>query len=348
MFMETETSMNVAVAAQIANAAPAASVAGAGVKQFISFRIGGEEYAIERPIQSASLSSTTSALMRELIRGSYRQIPGLKWWARRDPGCCAAKNQGTESGRPDARYRDAANGWHDLPGQDHDVRPMPCRGFVMKRRKAQSNVRALEAALSFRGEAAINLQAGLEEKRAEIVAKVKAASKCAFSGGRRKAKRKAPPTLAANYFFDRENCYDPSVDGGVEVVNEILQTMPPDAPRPCHFAYAGKFHRKFAKRLNTVCAIQSLKPAMADVFRRAMRIFGAGEHDLRLVVRGRSTFGSLRQGKGQRRLPSSMCCFMRRRPWENTPIGVIRREWARTEPKAAAMRHNGASTPRSR
>jgi len=39
--------MNVAVAAQIANAAPAASVAGAGVKQFISFRIGGEEYAID-------------------------------------------------------------------------------------------------------------------------------------------------------------------------------------------------------------------------------------------------------------------------------------------------------------
>ena len=47
MYMETETSMTIAVAAQIANAAPAASVAGAGVKQFISFRIGGEEYAID-------------------------------------------------------------------------------------------------------------------------------------------------------------------------------------------------------------------------------------------------------------------------------------------------------------
>ena len=41
--------MNVALAAQISNAAPAAaSGAGAdGVKQFISFRIGGEEYAID-------------------------------------------------------------------------------------------------------------------------------------------------------------------------------------------------------------------------------------------------------------------------------------------------------------
>ena len=39
--------MTVAVATQIANAAPTASATRAGNKQFISFRIGGEEYAID-------------------------------------------------------------------------------------------------------------------------------------------------------------------------------------------------------------------------------------------------------------------------------------------------------------
>jgi len=39
--------MNVALAAQMSNAAPAAASGAGRVKQFISFRIGGEEYAID-------------------------------------------------------------------------------------------------------------------------------------------------------------------------------------------------------------------------------------------------------------------------------------------------------------
>ncbi len=49
MHTKTETSMNIALSAQIANAsqAVASSAPAGGVKQYISFRIGGEEYAID-------------------------------------------------------------------------------------------------------------------------------------------------------------------------------------------------------------------------------------------------------------------------------------------------------------
>ena len=194
-----------------------------------------------------------SALMRELIREILSVDPGIEVvGAVCDP---LAARQKIKELNPDVLTLDI-----EMPRMDGitfldkimTLRPMPVvMVSSLTQEGAEATLRALEVgAVDFVAKPAINLQSGLEEKRAEIIAKVKAA---AGARVRRRApaqgERKTPLTLAANYSStERKLSRSEPPQEAWRPSNQILQSMPPDAPRyPRHFAYAGEFHCKLRK-----------------------------------------------------------------------------------------------------
>ena len=140
------------------------------------------------------------------------------------------------------------------------LRPMPVvMVSSLTQEGAEATLRALEAgAVDFVAKPGINVQAGLDEKRAEIVAKVKAAASARVE--RRvtgtPGERKSALKLSANYSSTEKIVAIGASTGGVEAVNQILQSMPADAPAILVTLHMPeKFTSSFARRLNSACAI---------------------------------------------------------------------------------------------
>jgi two-component system chemotaxis response regulator CheB len=284
--------------------------------------------------------------MRELIRGILSSDPGIEVvGAVCDP---LAARQKIKELNPDVLTLDI-----EMPRMDGitfldkimTLRPMPVvMVSSLTQEGAEATLRALEAgAVDFVAKPAINLQAGLEEKRAEIVAKVKAAANARV---RRRAaaaqgERKTPLTLAANYSSTEKIVTIGASTGGVEAVNQILETMPPDAPAILVTLHMPEnFTASFAKRLNAACAIQVAEASDGQRVLPGHAYIAPGSTHLRL---GRSGANYVCIVRGKERVsghcPSVDVLF------HSTAIGVILTGMGKDGADGLlAMRHNGAST----
>ena len=202
-----------------------------------------------------------SALMRELVKDILSSDPDIEVVGTVcDP---LAARQKIKDLNPDVLTLDI-----EMPRMDGitfldkvmTLRPMPVvMVSSLTQDGAEATLRALEVgAVDFVAKPAVNLQAGLEEKRAEIVAKVKAAAQARLQ--RRPAalgERQSPPaSLTANYSSTEKIVAIGASTGGVEAVNRILQAMPADAPAILVTLHMPeKFTASFARRLDSTCAI---------------------------------------------------------------------------------------------
>ena len=195
----------------------------------------------------------TLPLMRELIRGILSSDPEIEVvGAVCDP---LAARQKIKEYNPDVLTLDI-----EMPRMDGitfldkimTLRPMPVVMISsLTQEGAEATIRAREVgAVDFVAEPEINLQAGLEEKRAEIVAKVKAAANAPRAKAHGNVAKRGQIHFApgGELFLHRENCGD----RGLHRRSGSHQPDPPvDASRrsryPCHSAYAGKFYRKLRK-----------------------------------------------------------------------------------------------------
>ena len=292
-----------------------------------------------------------SALMRELIRGILSSDPGIEVVGTVcDP---LAARQKIKELNPDVLTLDI-----EMPRMDGitfldkimTLRPMPVvMVSSLTQEGAEATLRALEAgAVDFVAKPAINLQAGLEEKRAEIVAKVKAAAGARVQRRASQGERKAPLTLAANYSSTEKIVTIGASTGGVEAVNQILQTMPPDAPAILVTLHMPEnFTASFAKRLNTVCAIQVAEASDGQRVLPGHAYIAPGSTHLRL---GRSGANYVCIVRGKERVsghrPSVDVLFhSTAEAAGKNAIGVILTGMGKDGAEGLlAMRHNGAST----
>ncbi len=243
-----------------------------------------------------------SALMRELIRGILSSDPDIEVvGAVCDP---LAARQKIKETNPDVLTLDI-----EMPRMDGitfldkvmTLRPMPVvMVSSLTQEGAEATLKALEAgAVDFVSKPALNLQAGLEEKRAEIIAKVKAAANArvkrrtpASSG-----QRATPLSRVANYSSTEKIVAIGASTGGVEAVNQILQSMPPDAPAILVTLHMPEnFTASFARRLNSACAIRVAEASDGERILPGHAYIAPGSTHLRLgrsganyvcVVRGR-------------------------------------------------------------
>ncbi len=201
-----------------------------------------------------------SALMREVIAGLLSSDPEIEVVGTVcDP---LAARQKIKELSPDVLTLDI-----EMPRMDGiafldkimTLRPMPVVMISsLTQEGAEATLRALEAgAVDFVAKPAVNLQAGLEEKRAEIVGKVKTAA-------RARVQRRTPASSEAAA-APRANLHYSSTEkivaigastGGVEAINRILQSMPADGPATLVTLHMPEnFTASFARRLNNTCAI---------------------------------------------------------------------------------------------
>ena len=200
-----------------------------------------------------------SALMRELIAGILSSDPEIEVvGAVCDP---LAARQKIKEMSPDVLTLDI-----EMPRMDGiafldkimTLRPMPVvMVSSLTQEGAEATLRALEAgAVDFVAKPAVNLQAGLQEKRAEIVEKVKAAA-LARVQRRMPASSEAavPPSGNLLYASSEKILIIGASTGGVEAINRILMSMPADGPATLVTLHMPEnFTASFARRLNSVCA----------------------------------------------------------------------------------------------
>jgi two-component system, chemotaxis family, protein-glutamate methylesterase/glutaminase len=294
-----------------------------------------------------------SALMRELIRGILSSDPEIEVvGAVCDP---LAARQKIKECNPDVLTLDI-----EMPRMDGitfldkimTLRPMPVVMISsLTQAGAEATLRALEVgAVDFVAKPAINLQAGLEEKRAEIVAKVKAAASARVQ--RRTAtspsEGKFTLRLAASYSSTEKIVAIGASTGGVEAVNRILQSMPPDAPAILVTLHMPEnFTASFAKRLNAACAIQVVEASDGERVLPGHAYVAPGSTHLRL---GRSGANYVCIVRGKERVsghcPSVDVLFhSTAEAAGKNAIGVILTGMGKDGAEGLlAMRRNGAST----
>jgi two-component system chemotaxis response regulator CheB len=141
------------------------------------------------------------------------------------------------------------------------LRPMPVvMVSTLTQKHADITVRALEmGAVDVVGKPTIDMKHGMEERRDELISKVRAAAsvRIAARGG------SAPPRPAAGVVkagpgfrtTDRVVAIGSST-GGVEALREVIGGLPPDSPPVVVTQHMpGGFTRSFADRLNTLSAV---------------------------------------------------------------------------------------------
>lgn len=139
------------------------------------------------------------------------------------------------------------------------LRPMPVvMVSSLTQSGAEATLQALEiGAVDFVGKPTQDLQAGLQEKQAEIIAKVKAAA-------RARVQRRSLNDVAASGTVKRGPGYSSTEKivaigastGGVEALTAVLKMMPADSPAILITQHMpGAFTSSFANRLNGICSI---------------------------------------------------------------------------------------------
>lgn len=140
------------------------------------------------------------------------------------------------------------------------LRPMPVVMISSLTQKgAEVTLRALElGAVDFVGKPAHNVQAGLAEKQAEIIEKVKSAARA------RVQRRTAVTSAAENqlkvgpgYSSTEKLVAIGASTGGVEALHAVMRRMPADSPAILVTQHMPElFTAGFARRLNEFCAVR--------------------------------------------------------------------------------------------
>ncbi len=201
--------------------------------------------------------------MREMLRGILSSDPGIDVvGAVCDP--LAAREKIKEL-NPDVLTLDI-----EMPRMDGiaflekimTLRPMPVvMVSSLTQEGAEATLRALEAgAVDFVAKPALDLQAGLQDKRDELIAKVKTAARARIRRRSEPSVKGSPARRAPSYSSTEKIVAIGASTGGVEATNAILQSMPADGPAILLTLHMPeKFTASFARRLNSSCAIRVME-----------------------------------------------------------------------------------------
>ena len=202
-----------------------------------------------------------SALMRDLIGSMLSKDPGIEVvGAAPDP---LVARQMIKDLNPDVLTLDV-----EMPRMDGiafleklmALHPMPVVMISsLTQEGADATLQALElGAIDFIAKPAVNLQAGLLAKQAEVIAKVKAAAQVHVRRLVAPAAGEAVPVKRpASYASTEKVVIIGASTGGVEALNFILQRMPADSPAMLITQHMPEtFTATFARRLNNTTAIQ--------------------------------------------------------------------------------------------
>jgi len=139
------------------------------------------------------------------------------------------------------------------------LRPMPVvMVSSLTQQGADATLHALEiGAVDYVAKPTQDLQHGLADKRAELIAKVKAAASARVrAAARPTAVPRNPLKTAPGYSSTEMVVAIGASTGGVEALTELLAALPPVSPAILVTQHMpASFTRTFAKRLNGMCAI---------------------------------------------------------------------------------------------
>ena len=193
------------------------------------------------------------------------------------------------------------------------LRPMPVvMVSSLTQEGAEATLRALEAgAVDFVAKPALNLQVGMQDKRNELIAKVKAAARARVQ---RRAAVEAKALTAprrADYSSTEKIVAIGASTGGVEATSQLLQSMPADCPAILLTLHMPEnFTASFARRLNNTCKIRVVEARMAIEFFPVMPTSPPVAPILALDARAQITSASFAgRSASAGTVHRSTCCF---------------------------------------
>lgn len=139
------------------------------------------------------------------------------------------------------------------------LRPMPVvMVSSLTQEGAGATLQALEiGAVDFVAKPTHDLQAGLEEKRSELIAKVKAAAQANIRAAAVSSSAPRPVLRQGPGYSSTEKIVAVGAStGGVEALSEVLRALPADSPAILVTQHMpANFTSTFARRLDGICAI---------------------------------------------------------------------------------------------
>jgi two-component system, chemotaxis family, protein-glutamate methylesterase/glutaminase len=135
------------------------------------------------------------------------------------------------------------------------LRPMPVVMISSLTQKgAEIALKALEiGAIDYVGKPTSDVQAGLNEKTAEIISKVKIAARANVVARQPSAANDGPSLTFSNYKSTEQISVIGASTGGVEALRTVITTLPPNFPAILVTQHMpGSFTKSFANRLDTL------------------------------------------------------------------------------------------------
>jgi len=139
------------------------------------------------------------------------------------------------------------------------LRPMPVvMVSSLTQDGADATLRALElGAVDFVAKPTLDLQAGLQQLKAEVIAKIKMAARANVSSRRMSTSSNVAAKPGLGYSSTEKIVAIGSSTGGVEALYSVLTALPADSPAIMVTQHMPKqFTAGFARRLNGLCAIE--------------------------------------------------------------------------------------------
>ncbi|MGB0682178.1 MAG: protein-glutamate methylesterase/protein-glutamine glutaminase [Magnetovibrionaceae bacterium] len=138
------------------------------------------------------------------------------------------------------------------------LRPMPVvMVSTLTQKDAEVTLQALEiGAVDFVAKPTIDVQQGLEEKKDELISKVKAAARARVTQHKKRAEGPKRLTMGPGFKSTEKIIAIGASTGGVEALKVVLQSLPADVPAILITQHMpGSFTNSFANRLDGLCAM---------------------------------------------------------------------------------------------
>ncbi len=179
------------------------------------------------------------------------------------------------------------------------LRPMPVVMISsLTQEGADIALQALEiGAVDYVGKPTSDLQEGLEKKAAEIISKVKAASRARISA-RKPANRDTAPVALGSYKTTEQVILIGSSTGGVEAIREIITVLPPNSPAVLITQHMpASFTSSFAKRLDGVSKVTVCEASAGQRILPGHVYIAPGDQHLELAKSGANYICRLHDGE---------------------------------------------------
>lgn len=241
-----------------------------------------------------------SALIRQMLSSMLSSDPGIEVvGAAPDP---LTARQMIKQLNPDVLTLDI-----EMPKMDGieflekiiALRPMPVVMISsLTQEGADVALKALEiGAVDYIGKPTSDVRVGLEQKRIEIVSKVKTAAKAKVFA------KKSPATLGqstvaySNYTTTEQIICIGASTGGVEALREIITALPPNSPAVLVTQHMpGTFTTSFADRLNKISKVTVLEASQNQRVLPGHVYIAPGDHHLELARSGANYICHLHDG----------------------------------------------------